>query len=161
MRPVLALLAFVVALLSGLAVALGLLTAVGFGLVQRPPDASCECPVADDDVQAVVVARVSGMTHERLNLDIGRVERGDVDGDVSVRSDGVTLAPWGWYRLFVFRTEDDGWYVSGDEPPERIASTTPAGLGALSALAPSVRFGLAALPAFAVSLWCVRDLRRT
>jgi hypothetical protein len=152
-RAVLALLAFVVGVLSAMAVGLGVVTAVLTGTVQDAPDLTCEACVEDAEPVGVVVARVAGVNRDRLDLDIDEVERGDVDGDVSVRSFGVALSPWSRYRLELFRDDTNGTYVTADAPPERVDGSMPAGLGAFSALTPSARWAIACLPALLASLW--------
>lgn len=153
MRAVLALLAFVVGVLSAMAVGLGVVTAVLTGTVQDPPPAECECPPPEAEPVAVVEARVAGAREDRLDLDVRNVERGDVDGDVSVYSFGVTLSPWSRYRLALYEGTGGRLYISDEVPPERLGRTSLAGLGALSALTPSVRWAVAAMPALLASLW--------
>ena len=155
----LALLAFLVAVVSGAAVVLGLVTAVGAGVLAEPPDVECDCPAGtEDDAAAVVVGRVEGMRRDRLDLDVTAVERGDVDGDVTVRSVGVSVAPWRRYRFVLFE-DGERLYVSEEVPPETLGRTSPAGLGALSAVTPSVRWALAATPALLAGLWGLRVSR--
>lgn len=148
----LALLAFVVGVIAAMAVGLGVVTAVLAGAVQDPPSSECECPEEDEPI-AVVVALVAGAARDRLDLDVRRVERGDVDGDVTVRSFGIALSPIERYRVTLFENDVDGMYVTDQAPPDRLGRTMPAGLGSLSALTPSVRLALAALPALLASLW--------
>jgi hypothetical protein len=59
----------------------------------------------------------------------------------------------GLYRIPLFENDTDGTYVIDRSQPERLCRTMPSGLGALSALTPSVRWALAALPALLASLW--------
>lgn len=153
MRAVLALLAFVVGLLSAMAVGLGVITAVLTGTIQDPPEITCEECVPDAEPVGVVEARVAGVNRDRLDLDISEVERGDVDGDVSVRSFGVALSPWSRYRMALFRDEVNGTYVTADAPPERLGRSVPAGLGAFSALTPSARWAIACVLPLLASLW--------
>ena len=145
-------LAFVVGVLSAMAVGLGVATAVLTGTVQDPPSVTCaECP-DDAEPVATVVAQVAGVRRERLDLAVAEVERGDVDGDVSVRSYGVALSPWSEYRLPLY-DGPDGPYVTNTAPPERIRRAMPSELGAFSALTPSTRWAMAAMPALLASLW--------
>jgi hypothetical protein len=159
-RAVLALLAFVVGILTAMAVGLGVVTAVLTGTIQDAPDPTCEACVEDAQPVGVVVARVAGVNRDRLDLDIDEVERGDVDGDVSVRSFGVSMSPWSRYRVTLFRDDANGTYVTAREAPERIDGSMPAAWGAFSAMTPSTRWAIACLPALLASLWGLWVLSR-
>jgi hypothetical protein len=161
-RAVLALLAFVVGLVSAMAVGLGAVTALVTGTVQDPPRFECETCDPEAEPVAVVVARVAGVRRDRLDLEISEVERGDVDGDeVSVRSFGVALSPWSRYRIEVFEDDVNGRYVTDEAPPERLGRARPARLGAFSALTPSTRWAIACTPALLASFWGFVVLHRT
>jgi hypothetical protein len=153
LRGVLALLAFVVGVLSAMAVGIGVMAALLTGTIQDPPGIVCEeaCP-EDAEPVAILVAQVAGAHRERLDLDVEDVERGDVDGDISVRSYGVALSPWSRYRVALFEGEA-GPYVTDQAPPEPVGRSMPAGWGAFSALTPSTRWAVASMPALLASLW--------
>ncbi len=149
----LAFLAWVLALVSGLFVALGLLSAMLLGAGSRTEAEDCRCgATGPDEAAAVVVGRAAGRDGDRLLIEVERVERGEVAARQAARSYGVELSPWRRYRLFLFADGAD-FVLSDQVAPEPIGGLSrPAGFGALGALPDTIRHGIAAVPVLLASM---------
>lgn len=152
-RTVLAFVAWLLALVSGLAVALGVLSALLLGAGSRAEAEDCRCGATGaDKAAAVVIGRVAGRDDDRLLLEVEEVERGEVAARQAAQSFGVELSPWRRYRLFLF-ADGDGFVLSDQVEPEPIGGfSRPAGFAALGALPDTIRRGIAAAPVLLASI---------
>jgi hypothetical protein len=151
-RAVLALVAWLLALLSGVAVAIGLVAGLLIMVGAEADAEDCECGAGSrDDADAVVVARVAGRRDDQLLLAVEEVERGQVAARQVVRTFGVELRPWRRYRLFLY-ADGDGYDITDEVLPDGLGVARPVGIASFGALPSTVRLAVAAVPLLVAAL---------
>ena len=152
MRRVVVVLAWPLALLSGVLVVTGVLAVLLMAMGAKGDTPDCRCgdsgPRAAD---AIVEARVASRDGDDYLLDVERVERGQVRDRLVARSYGVQLRPWRRYRVWLFRARG-GLNLSSEVAPQSLGLTVPAGLRAFAAVPDAARVGFVALPVLVVSV---------
>lgn len=162
MRALLTLVAWLLALLTGMVVFVAALTGLLLGVGARGNGEDCDCgDVREANANTVVVAQVAARYDDHLLLEVASVERGEAGATEVARSYGVELLPWRSYRLYLF---DGGnappLNLTADVEPEPLELRWPTGWPSVGALPGVMRYGLAALPTFLVSTLVVLIERR-